>query len=626
MRRINSDFRTKFMSEAGQKLVNRDYFGFVEMDDFACYVLADSLDSETKQNSAQIAVESVIRCFSDRPSMRKGKLRRCLREAHEDLLKLRQGMHLKASVVLVVTDYKKLRYAYVGNSRMYLFRSGKLFLETVDQSLAENLLEDSLISKDQVQRHEERNNLYSFLGGRKRPKSVVSGKIKLEDGDVFELLSRGVWENCSDDELTTLTSKATTPEELLDGVEDLILGKQETDAIDNYTMAATFVDKVYRNPRKPISWRKVLAIAIPLIIIIGGISFALWFRHRSIVKKQEALTQAMESGQTYLDADNYDKASQQYEEASKLAKSLKKPQEQKDADSYLKVSQQILLADGALASKEYEKAQQLYQAANELPKAAGNVGRDYIEARLSETNDYMEVFDLIDRGMQQEENGDLEGAAKTYEEARALASSVYFTDGRAEAKDKLTAVQGELDQIAQESKADSEKASAAQKESQDAADAKLAEDAAKQLQEEQKKQELENLQKENDRKAAIDLESKGNDLFAAGKYTEAITYYRTAQSIYTRLELPELAVALDERIEAANVGKKAADELAKQQAASEAAQSQAAQTQASGTQAQTGQTKGQAQNQTTASNQTTVVRDPRWATEVGPGVTNAPGQ
>ena len=35
MRRINSEFRTRFMSEEGQKLSNRDYFGYAEMDDFA---------------------------------------------------------------------------------------------------------------------------------------------------------------------------------------------------------------------------------------------------------------------------------------------------------------------------------------------------------------------------------------------------------------------------------------------------------------------------------------------------------------------------------------------------------------------------------------------------------------
>ena len=51
MRRINSDFQTLHISEEGQKLSNRDYFGYVEMDDFACYVLADSLDDEPAVNS-----------------------------------------------------------------------------------------------------------------------------------------------------------------------------------------------------------------------------------------------------------------------------------------------------------------------------------------------------------------------------------------------------------------------------------------------------------------------------------------------------------------------------------------------------------------------------------------------
>lgn len=45
MRRINSEFKTANMSEEGQKLSNRDYFGYVEMDDFTkliCFVLLHS--------------------------------------------------------------------------------------------------------------------------------------------------------------------------------------------------------------------------------------------------------------------------------------------------------------------------------------------------------------------------------------------------------------------------------------------------------------------------------------------------------------------------------------------------------------------------------------------------------
>lgn len=39
MRRINSEFKTGNLSEEGQQLANRDYFGYVEMDDFAFYAM-----------------------------------------------------------------------------------------------------------------------------------------------------------------------------------------------------------------------------------------------------------------------------------------------------------------------------------------------------------------------------------------------------------------------------------------------------------------------------------------------------------------------------------------------------------------------------------------------------------
>lgn len=126
MRRINSDFQTLHISEEGQKLSNRDYFGYVEMDDFACYVLADSLDDEPAVNSARLVVDSIIRDFTEAPTMGKGTLRRYLLRAHTELLKQRAGMHLKVAVVVAVTDYRTLRYCHVGNSRLYLIRNARI--------------------------------------------------------------------------------------------------------------------------------------------------------------------------------------------------------------------------------------------------------------------------------------------------------------------------------------------------------------------------------------------------------------------------------------------------------------------------------------------------------------------
>ena len=300
MRRINSEFKTANISEEGQELSNRDYFGYVEMDDFACYVLADSLDVEPSVNSAQLVVESLIRSFTERPVIGKRRLKRYLEQAHKELLKQHGGMHLKASVVMVVTDYKKVRYCYAGNSRFYLIRNARILERSIDQSLTQNLLEEEKIPLDQAAAHEARNNLYSFLGERGTPQIRISRKIRLENGDIFAILSRGVWERCSDQELLDFTNEAKEPQEILDQAEDLILKDQEERHVDNYTLAVTFVNKTYQSPKKKWTVKKILMIAIPVLLIVGGISLGFYLRHRSIRIKKENLAQYMDSGETYL--------------------------------------------------------------------------------------------------------------------------------------------------------------------------------------------------------------------------------------------------------------------------------------------------------------------------------------
>ena len=69
MRKENAGFRTAFLSEEGSKLLNRDYFAYVELDNLACYVAADSLDDENAKNSAEIVVKTILREFTEHPSM-----------------------------------------------------------------------------------------------------------------------------------------------------------------------------------------------------------------------------------------------------------------------------------------------------------------------------------------------------------------------------------------------------------------------------------------------------------------------------------------------------------------------------------------------------------------------------
>ena len=536
MRRINSEFRTNFISEEGLELTNKDYFGYAEMEEHACYVLADSLDEEPLSNSAQAVVESLIRSFSEAPTMSRRKLKKYMLTAHRELRRQQGGIHLKASVVMMVTDYQKIRCWHAGNSRFYLLRNGRILLRTEDQSLTGNLIREKKLSVDRAAAHEERNNLYSCLGGRGTPEISISKKHPLADGDTLYLMSRGVWEACGDQELLDISKDAKEPTEILEQVEDLILGKQETYQIDNYTLAVTFIDKVYRSPKKKVSVKTVLMIAVPLLLAAGGISLGLWLRHRNIRSREESLAQCMESGEAYIKYDNYVRAAEEYTEAKKLADGLKNTEISEESGQYQKLSEQICLADEALREEEYQKAQELYRKAGDLSWEAGNVGKAYIESRLEETEGHLELLDLMELGTRREESGDRDGAIEAYKEARKKAAALYDADIKAEALEKQAALEAQI----------------AEEKQEEEAERKAEEEQEKALLAEQR--ELENEQKSNDQKNAIDLENKGNELLAEGKYDNAVTYYRTAQSIYKRLELSDRAAALEEKIAAARAG------------------------------------------------------------------------
>ena len=559
MRRMNSDFRTQYISEEGQKLTNRDYFGFVEMDDYACYVLADSLDGEVEANSAKFVVESLIRSFVEAPSMKEGKLKHNMNQAHRELLKHRGGMHLKASVTMVVTDYRKLLCCHVGNSRFYLLRNGRVLVRTRDQSLTENLLKEERITLDQAAAHEERNNLYSFLGERGQPEILITKKIGLEAGDIFALFTRGAWESFGEEEFLEAAKEAKEPKEILDQAEDVILGRQETEEVDNYSLAVTFIEKVYQPPKK-LSLKKLLMAAIPIVLVVGGIGLGLYLHHRNIKNKEYNLEKYLNSGQEYLKYDNYLKASQDFGEAKKLADGLKKKEESKEADQNKKLAEQILLADEAMMGGEYQKAQNLYLMARELSVKAGNIGKTYIDAGLKQTRDYIDVFDLLEIGQQKEGYGDMDGAVESYRQARDKAAALYFSPGKEEALSKQAAAEEKMDKDNQKQEA----AEAAAKEESQAA--KKSEEESKQAEEEKTKKEeeeqreLEYQQKLNDQKNAIDLENKGNELLAEEKYESAITYYQTARTIYIRLEFYELSDGINDKIAAAKAGIKTRDQ------------------------------------------------------------------
>ena len=499
MRKQNSTFKTAFTSEADKNLKNTDSFGYVELDKYACYVVADGIDDQVDGTAAKLAVDTIISAFTEAPSMRKGAIRRYLRAANRALLAADSKMRLKASVIVVVSDYVKLRYGQAGNARLRLYRDGFLRLQSKDQSLSMDLVKEEKLEPDKLTKHQERHNLYCYLGQDKDFRPYISKKFKLSDSDAAALMTRGLWEHMDDGILKDAFADASDePQETVDAVEDLLLSAQPED-LGSYTFAAIFFNKVYTDPNRKRKIKRAIMIAIPILLVLVVVAIVLIVLYNNRQKQIASMEQNYYDTIEYIQEDNYIRAQEKCQEALSLAEDLGDEEIRSDTDNYLKLIESVIAGDDALTNGEYSDAQRYFLNAQNRSRYADNLGQDYISDRLAQTSQYISVYEMISLGDTLAQGMQYEAAEEQYLAARALAAQIYFDTGRDDAiaaLEQLYADQAE--QEAQEAEAAQETATA--------------------------------------QAAAASVAAEGDAAFAEGDYERARTFYTTALQQYTELE------------------------------------------------------------------------------------------
>lgn len=533
MRKYNSSFKTAFISEEGSKLKNNDYFGFVELDKYACYVIADGISDMRDSQGAKKAIEAIVTAFQNAPGMGKGKIRKYLKIANVELLQGKSYEKLKASVTVVITDYEKFRYGHAGNTRLRLYRDGRKFLATTDMSLGQDMVRTQQLAEDKLAKHEERNNLFSYLG-QENLTPFISKKYKLTNGDIITLYTKGIWENVDEGELADVFAEAgNEPIEECDKVEDLLLSRQPQN-LDNYTFAAIYVDKIFVDPNRKKRIKKIIIISVIVLVVllVVGLLVYLWRRDRR--RKREDMEQCFTNTEAYMEDDNYIRAKEECKKALELAKKLRDKEAESRYNNYLICLEAIISADDYYEKANYTEARDAYLSAKVRARYADNIASGYIEDRLEQINEYEEVFDLIALGDKLLEFESYGPAEEKYMEAKQKAATIYYADGKQQALDALDKLYEEW--------------SAAKEEEQE----QNAKQAAAEV-------------------SAADLIRQGDEAYKDGDYDGAMVFYLIGLEKYTALEdtaqisyLNKKIIALNEKQEEVEARMDEAKELEEQ--------------------------------------------------------------
>ena len=380
-----------------------------------------------------------------------------------------------------------------------LYRDGFLRAQSRDQSLSMDLVKAEKLEPDKLTQHQERHNLYCYLGQDKDFRPFISKKLKLSDSDAAALMTRGVWEHLDDGLLKDAFADASDePQETVDAVEDLLLSMQPKD-LGAYTFATIFFNKTYNDPNRKRKIKRAIMIAIPiiLVLVVVAVILAVYFHNRQ--KKIDSMEQSFYDTIEYIQADNYVRAKEECQKALDLAEGLSDKEIQEDAGNYMKLIESVIAGDDALTGGEYSDAQRNFLNARNRTRYADNLGLDYIDDRLEQTSQYMSVYELISLGDTLAQGQQYDKAEEQYLTAKALAAQLYFDTGR---DDAMAA----LEQM-------------------------YADQSEQQAQEDEKAQETAQAQT-----AAASVLAEGDAAFSKGDYEGARAFYTTALQKYTELE------------------------------------------------------------------------------------------
>ncbi len=109
------------------------------------------------------------------------------------------------TIVVVIFIKDKIYYAYVGNSRLYIYRNNNLQGLTKDHTIVQNLIDKGEITENEAKNHPDKNKLFNILGLRKEIKfGICKQAVKVENDDMLLLCTDGLTDMMSNDDVLNI--------------------------------------------------------------------------------------------------------------------------------------------------------------------------------------------------------------------------------------------------------------------------------------------------------------------------------------------------------------------------------------------------------------------------------------
>ncbi len=240
------DVDVAHVSLLGNREENQDRVAVIRKDDATLLVAMDGMGGHAGGAEAACMGVDVITEEFEKAELPvfdpQGFMHYAIARAHAALVGLGDKISLearpRATCALCLVQDGYAYWAHVGDSRIYHFRTESVFERSRDHSHVEVLLQEGLITEDEVSTHPMRNFVECCLGGDSAlPGMSITRYKQLHAGDVLLVCSDGFWSGLSELEMAAITASEGALSGSLDAMGDLAV-KTTSPHSDNTSAAA----------------------------------------------------------------------------------------------------------------------------------------------------------------------------------------------------------------------------------------------------------------------------------------------------------------------------------------------------------------------------------------------------
>lgn len=156
----------------------------------------------------------------------------------------RNSQRIGSTVVVLLAAGGSCGYLWAGDSRLYLYRSGRLSRLTRDHSHLEELKARGQLSTEDAVSHPGQNMITRAVGAMDTLE-LDEGRVEIHDGDMFLLCSDGLTTEVSEEEI----ANALVPGSCRQAVEGLVDLALERGAHDNVSVVVATVEDLYSSDK-----------------------------------------------------------------------------------------------------------------------------------------------------------------------------------------------------------------------------------------------------------------------------------------------------------------------------------------------------------------------------------------